>query len=149
ETRVPDEVPPLLPHPPALRAEIARDIETFCQNPNVGDLTLVGWSPWAEFAWSFAAERGAHGGFGPHETQGFLLLPANTPLREGTEHFVRPGALRTAALFHIGRCETPSCRTLSAPRTHLRLMTYNVHGCSGMDGRVSPRRVARVIRGQL
>jgi len=24
-------------------------------------------------------------------------------------------------------------------------MTYNVHGCSGMDGRVSPRRVARVI----
>ncbi|HYP15786.1 MAG TPA: endonuclease/exonuclease/phosphatase family protein, partial [Opitutus sp.] len=27
----------------------------------------------------------------------------------------------------------------------LRLMTYNVHGCGGMDGRVSPRRVARVI----
>jgi endonuclease/exonuclease/phosphatase family metal-dependent hydrolase len=34
-------------------------------------------------------------------------------------------------------------------RTELRLMTYNVHGCSGMDGRVSPRRVSRVIRGQL
>lgn len=28
-------------------------------------------------------------------------------------------------------------------------MTYNVHGCGGMDGRVSPRRVARVIRGHL
>jgi endonuclease/exonuclease/phosphatase family metal-dependent hydrolase len=28
-------------------------------------------------------------------------------------------------------------------------MTYNVHGCSGMDGRVSPRRVARVIRSEM
>ena len=28
-------------------------------------------------------------------------------------------------------------------------MTYNVHGCGGMDGRVSPRRVARVIRGLM
>jgi endonuclease/exonuclease/phosphatase family metal-dependent hydrolase len=149
ETRVPDEVPPLLPHPPALREEIARDLETFCQNPNAGDLTLVGWSPWSESAWSFAPERGAHGGFGPHETQGFLLMPINTPLPEGTEHFVRPGALRTAAMFHIGRCDTPSCRTMTAPRTHVRLMTYNVHGCSGMDGRVSPRRVARVVRGQM
>ena len=27
-------------------------------------------------------------------------------------------------------------------------MTYNVHGCSGMDGRVSPRRIARVITSQ-
>jgi len=38
---------------------------------------------------------------------------------------------------------------MDKPRPHLRLMTYNVHGCSGMDGRVSPRRVAMVIRGQL
>ena len=30
-------------------------------------------------------------------------------------------------------------------RPKLRIMTYNVHGCSGTDGRVSPRRVARVI----
>jgi endonuclease/exonuclease/phosphatase family metal-dependent hydrolase len=28
-------------------------------------------------------------------------------------------------------------------------MTYNTHGCGGMDGRVSPRRVARVVRGQM
>ena len=149
ETRVPDEVPPLLPHPVAMRETIARDLEYFCSTPNAGDLVLVGWSPWLDTPWSFAQERGAHGGFGPNETQGFVLLPANTPLPEGTEHFVRPGALRTAAMYHIGRCETPACRTMTAPRTELRLMTYNVHGCSGMDGRVSPRRVARVIRGQL
>lgn len=28
-------------------------------------------------------------------------------------------------------------------------MSYNVHGCAGMDGRTSPRRVARVIRGEM
>ncbi|MDO8540324.1 MAG: endonuclease/exonuclease/phosphatase family protein [Opitutaceae bacterium] len=149
ETRVPDEVAPLLPHPEPLRRQIARDLGLFCENPNAGDLVLVGWGPAEESAWSFAPERGAHGGFGPRETQGFVLLPANTPLPEGAGHFIRPTALRTAALYHIGRCETPDCRTIAEERTVVRLMTYNVHGCSGMDGRVSPRRVARVIRGEM
>jgi len=147
-TRVPDDVEPLLPHPEPLRAEIARDLVTFCEQPNSGDIVLLGWSPW-DLPVSFAEERGAHGGFGPHETQGFALLPAHTPLPEGADHFIRPSALRTAALYHIGRCATPACRTVGKPRPHLRLMTYNVHGCSGMDGRVSPRRVALVIRGQM
>ncbi|HUR59084.1 MAG TPA: endonuclease, partial [Opitutaceae bacterium] len=85
ETRVPEEVPPLLPHPPALRAQIARDLEHFIAHPNAGDLTLVGWSPWVDMPCSFAPERGAHGGFGPDETQGFALLPAHTALPGGTE----------------------------------------------------------------
>jgi endonuclease/exonuclease/phosphatase family metal-dependent hydrolase len=149
ETRVPDDVAPLLPHPEPLRRQIAEDLHYFCQTPNAGDLILVGWSPWIDVPLSFAPERGAHGGFGPNETQGFLLLPPNTPLPDGTGHFVRPSALRTAALYHIGRCESPACHTITSARTELRLMTYNVHGCDGMDGRVSPRRVARVIRGQM
>lgn len=148
ETRVPDEMPALLPHPEPLREVIARDLVTFCAHADIGDLVVLGWSPWAR-PQSFAPEYGAHGGFGPNETQGFALLPLHTPLPEGTEHFIRPGALRTAALYHIGRCDTPSCRTIASARTELRLMTYNVHGCGGMDGRVSPRRVARVIRGQM
>jgi endonuclease/exonuclease/phosphatase family metal-dependent hydrolase len=148
EARVPEEVPELLPHPEPLRRQIAADLVTFCEHPHRGDLVLLGWSPW-DVPWSFAAERGAHGGIGPHETQGFLLLPANTPLPDGCDDFVRPSALRTAALFHIGRCESPACRAILRERTELRLMTYNVHGCSGMDGRVSPRRVAHVIRGQM
>lgn len=148
KTRVPDEVPELLPHSEPLRREIAQDLKIFCEHEHRGDLILLGWSPW-DLPWSFAPERGAHGGFGPNETQGFVLLPPNTPLPEGAEHFVRPGALRTAALYHVGRCETPACRSMAPERTELRLMTYNVHGCSGMDGRVSPRRVARVIRGQM
>jgi endonuclease/exonuclease/phosphatase family metal-dependent hydrolase len=147
-TRVPEEVAEILPHPSPLREEIARDLRVFCERPHVGDLTLLGWSPW-DTPWSFAPERGAHGGFGPNEVQGFALLPAHTPLPEGTEYFLRPATLRLAALHHIGRGEMPAFPLFKPRRTELRLMTYNVHGCSGMDGRVSPRRVSRVIRGQL
>jgi endonuclease/exonuclease/phosphatase family metal-dependent hydrolase len=147
ETRIPDEVPGILPHPEPLRAEIAKDLLRFSENPNLGDLTLLGWSPW-EPALSFATERGAHGGFGPQETQGFVVMPAHTPLPAGTDDFIRPSALRIAARFHIGRGTLTGRRIRTPARTHLRLMTYNVHGCSGMDGRVSPRRVARVIREQ-
>lgn len=143
ETRVPDEVPPLLPHPPALRAEIARDIVTLCLSEHAGDLVLLGWSPWSPPA-TFAYERGAHAGFGPQETGAFALLPGRTRLPPGTEEFIRPGALRFAALHHLRRSPFPKSAVLrSEPR--LRLMTYNTHGCSGMDGRVSPRRIARVI----
>jgi hypothetical protein len=103
ETRVPDEVAAVLPHPPPLREQIARDLDHFLTTPDVGDLMLVGWSPWVDVPFSFAPERGAHGGFGPYETQGFALLPANTPLPEGTDHFIRPAALRKAAMYHLGR----------------------------------------------
>jgi endonuclease/exonuclease/phosphatase family metal-dependent hydrolase len=34
---------------------------------------------------------------------------------------------------------------MGAPRPNLRLATYNVHGCVGVDGRHDPARVARVI----
>lgn len=148
ETRVPDEVPPLLPHPAPLREEIARDLAYLCATPDAGDLMLVGWTPWSDIAWSFAPERGAHGGFGPHETQGFVILPALTLLPAGTDHFIRPEALRAAARHHIGRVDTLEPRTRVRPAVDLRLMTYNVHGCAGMDGRVSPRRIAQVIKAQ-
>ncbi|ACB74079.1 endonuclease/exonuclease/phosphatase family protein [Opitutus terrae] len=145
ETRVPGEVPALLPHPPTLREEIARDLVGFTAHPDAGDLILVGWSPW-DAPVSFAPERGAHGGFGPNETQGFALLPSTTELPAGTDDFIRPGALRTAALHYLGRHSLAARSQRLAPAANrLRLMTYNVHGCSGMDGRVSPRRVARVI----
>ncbi|PTX97915.1 endonuclease/exonuclease/phosphatase family protein [Opitutus sp. ER46] len=147
-TRIPDEVPPLLTtHPEPLRQEIARDLVTWLQHPHSGDLVLVGWSPWSG-AWTFAPENGSHAGFGPEETQGFALLPSGTRLPPGTEHFIRPSALRVAALHHLGRSPLTAWRPATRHGSHLRLMTYNTHGCSGMDGRVSPRRIARAIREQ-
>jgi endonuclease/exonuclease/phosphatase family metal-dependent hydrolase len=144
QLRVPEEVPAFLPHEESMRAEIARDLVTLVENENSGDLILFGWSRW-ERPWSFAPERGAHAGPGPEEMQGFVLLPARTRLPEGTDHFIRPAALRMAALAHLGRHEVLRGAMASAKTSKLRVMTYNVHGCSGMDGRVSPRRVARVI----
>jgi endonuclease/exonuclease/phosphatase family metal-dependent hydrolase len=149
EARIPEEIEALLTsHAPAVRAEIARDIILWLEHPHSGDLVLVGWSPWDD-PWTFAPESGAHGGFGPDETRGFALLPAYTRLPPGTEAFIRPGALRTAAMHHLGRGSIPAWQAYARPDRHLRLMTYNTHGCSGMDGRVSPRRIARAIREQM
>ena len=148
ETRLPEGMPPLLEtHAPAVREQIARDLVEFCRIPDAGDLVLVGWSPWTG-AWSFAPERGAHGGFGPDETRGFALLPVNTVLPNGTDAFIRPSALRAAARNYLGREALPKRQERAGEKGRLRLMTYNVHGCGGMDGRVSPRRVARVIAAQ-
>lgn len=143
ETKVPGGVPEVLPHPPALRAEIARDLVGFCTAPEAGDLILLGWSPW-EAPCSFNDERGAHGGFGPEETQGFALLPP-TRLPAHSASFIRPSALRAAARHLLRRERLPELEPARSRQFHARLMTYNVHGCSGMDGRVSPRRIARVI----
>ena len=145
-TPVPEGVPAhLFTHPEALRTEIARDLVTFCENENAGDLILLGWTG-DDRPWSFASERGAHAGLGPEEVQGFLLVPPATRLPPGSAHFVRPAGLRAAALDLLGRSALEDASFSAAGgRAHARVMTYNTHNCGGMDGRVSPRRVARVI----
>lgn len=146
ETRVPEDVPALLgkSHDPAIARQIAEDLAEFAAIRDAGDLIMLGWSPW-DGAWSFAPERGAHGGLGPDETRGFALLPVRTELPAGTAEFIRPLALRAAARHYLGRAPLEPRTGATAETGRLRLMTYNVHGCGGMDGRVSPRRVASVI----
>lgn len=144
ESRVPADVPALLDsHPEALRRAIAEDLVAFCENPNAGDIVLLGWGKAG--AWTFAPERGAHAGPGIDETQGFFLVPPATRLPAGVEDFVRPSQLRAAALALLGRgtLEAGIPGVPSGPP--LRVMTYNTHSCDGMDGRVSPGRIARVI----
>ena len=148
ETAVPEDAHQLLSgHPEPLRAKIALDLVTFCENANAGDLILLGWG--ANGAWTFAAERGAHAGPGLDETQGFLLVPPGTRLPAHSTDFVRPADVRAAGRALLGREPLVSTRHAGArTETHLRVMTYNTHGCSGMDGRISPQRIARVIRQQ-
>ncbi|HEY0946237.1 MAG TPA: endonuclease/exonuclease/phosphatase family protein [Opitutaceae bacterium] len=146
ETAVPEGVPAILPHPEPWRGAIAEDLARLVSHPDAGDLVALGWVPW-EAPCSFACERGGHGGPGPEETHGFALLPPRTRLPEGTQHFIRPDALRAAARHHLGREALPALTPhfTTGDVTTLRVMTYNTHGCGGMDGRISPRRIARVI----
>jgi endonuclease/exonuclease/phosphatase family metal-dependent hydrolase len=148
QTLVPDALPERLQsHPPPLRPEVAQDIVRLCENENCGDLVLLGWN-WDGTSWSFAPERGAHAGPGPDETQGFLIVPPGTKLPPDAANFVRPTALRDAALAVIGRKQLETTEIAEPYPSRLRVMSYNVHSCIGMDGRVSPRRIARVIAEQ-
>jgi endonuclease/exonuclease/phosphatase family metal-dependent hydrolase len=139
--------PDFLKGPEWLRSELAVDLARLCRHEFSGDLVLLGLVRGRKPV-SFVNERGAHGGVGPEETRGFALLPAKTRLPEHVEDVLRPADLREAALHFLKRGAGIPARTLAKPHPSarpLRVMTYNIHGCLGMDGRISPRRVARVI----
>lgn len=61
------------------------------------------------------------------------------------------GGYSPAVLLDLARQQVRSRQVIErvepqpAEPGRLRVMTYNVHGCVGMDGRLSPERVARVI----
>ncbi|NHA15408.1 endonuclease/exonuclease/phosphatase family protein [Thioalkalivibrio sp. XN279] len=129
------------------------DLVALCEHADAGDLVLLGWRAGVRPI-TFAEENGAHAGAHPDETRGFALLPGDAPLADeagraaGQPGFLRPGDLRTAALRELGRADQ---RVRSIPRRApaaagtLRVMTYNVHSCVGMDGKLDPERIARVI----
>lgn len=126
--------------------EAARDLVDLCHHPDAGDLVLCGWSP-GNRPVSFPVENGGHGGPGPEETGAFALLPHDAPLRTKAP-IARPIDLRRAALSHLGRLKAPPMPRAATPasqRERLRIMTYNVHSCIGMDGKMAPERIARVI----
>jgi endonuclease/exonuclease/phosphatase family metal-dependent hydrolase len=145
EVKLPEDGPAFLPHPAALRETLSHDLVTWCEHPNSGDLILLGWHP-DEQPMTFPHERGSHGGPGREETQGFTLLPPNTRIPEEAAEFLRPATLRASALHALGREKLPARKGSATSVRRLRVMTYNVRSCMGMDGKVSPARIARVIR---
>ena len=132
---------------PALRREMADDLVLLARNENAGDLVLLGHNGQGECR-TFAAERGSHGGLGPQESRGFLLTPPATRLPSGSREFVRPSGLRAAVRHVLGRQVLDGPAETETPPGHLKVMSYNVHSCGGMDGRISPRRIARIIAQQ-
>ncbi len=119
------------------------DIRAAFANPDTGDFMLLGWAP-GERPVSFAIENGSHGGPGPNETRGFVLLPR--PEESGAV-YVRPMHLRHIVMDILGRhpaaVRKPGCRICSA--NTVRVLTYNIHSCIGMNRQVFPKRIARVI----
>ncbi len=127
--------------------EVTRDLIELCQHPDAGDFIICGWRTDGT-PYSFPIENGAHGGPGSEETKAFALLPGDTSLPERNCYYLRPMDVRRAAFHLLGRSEikisTEPYRKATDPRT-LRIMTYNIHSCIGMDGKISPERIARVI----
>jgi endonuclease/exonuclease/phosphatase family metal-dependent hydrolase len=121
--------------------DVAADMVNLCHHRDAGDLAICGWQRQGR-AVTFPVENGAHGGPGIEETRAFALLPDHAALPIRNKAYLRPRDLREAALTHLGR-SGPSSRGKVSGK--LRVMTYNVHSCIGMDGRLSPERIARVI----
>ncbi len=126
--------------------EIGEDLVRLAHHENAGDLILSGWHS-GEQAISFPVESGAHAGPGYCETHGFCCAPAVISFaRSGEKAFLRPSVLRTAALRFLERLpQEPAIRKKRPASPRLRVMSYNTHSCIGIDGTVSPQRVAQVI----
>jgi endonuclease/exonuclease/phosphatase family metal-dependent hydrolase len=124
------------------------ELVTLCEHPDAGELVALGWREGAS-PLTFAEENGAHAGAAPDETNGFALLPRDAPLPGSDHGYLRPLDLREATLRHLGRADHEprrhAARHGAAATRVLRIMTYNVHSCVGMDGKLDPERIARVI----
>jgi endonuclease/exonuclease/phosphatase family metal-dependent hydrolase len=126
--------------------EATRELIMLCHHPDAGDFIISGWRAGATPC-SFVTENGGHGGAGPEETSAFALLPGDVPLPEAGNASLRATDLRHAALHFLGRAErkAPGLQQRAVTGGALRVMTYNVHSCIGMDGKLAPERIARVI----
>jgi endonuclease/exonuclease/phosphatase family metal-dependent hydrolase len=129
--------------------QVTEDIIRLCQHPEAGDLMISGWSVDKPYI-TFAQENGSHGGPGPEETHAFALLPSDTALPEHDSACLRPLDLYYSAGHKLGRQRLPIQRNMLKQKDNtatksIRILTYNVHSCIGMDGKLSPQRIARVI----
>lgn len=123
--------------------ELSDDLLELLRHPDSGQLIIGGWSRDLKPV-SFVGEFGAHGGVGPLETHAFALLP-NYVTDDETMQVLRPSDLRKLALSHLERVPIKRDAPLVRIHTRFRLVTYNVHSCMGMDNRLSPGRIARVL----
>lgn len=129
---------------------VCNDVIAITKHPFAGDITMLGWGN-DMHALSFRVENGAHGGAGCHETHAFALLPGDTMLPDRNRPYLRFMDLHLAAKKVLGRrvddyaTAVINTSSIEKPKDSLRVMTYNVHSCIGMDGQILPKRIARVI----
>ncbi len=122
---------------------LAEDVIRLCRHADAGDFIISGWRLQG-LPITFAHEHGAHGGVGQEETHAFTLLPSNL-FANFPRPFLRPLNLREEILSIIKHSSAPPPPLHDIKKFGLIMMTYNVHGCRGMDGKTSTLRIARVI----
>lgn len=126
--------------------QAAEDLARVCRHPNAGDFVISGWRPDRQ-PLTFATENGAHGGPGVEEIRGFVALPG---FMDTGETHLRPLDLREKVIgyFRTGRFRIPAAapkKPTTVEGTRIRVMTYNIHSCICMDGKIDPDRAARAI----
>jgi endonuclease/exonuclease/phosphatase family metal-dependent hydrolase len=128
--------------------EITQDIIAVCAHKYAGDFTILGWHKNKQYI-TFRIENGSHAGPGPNETHAFAMLPKDSYIGDQEHPYLRPQHIRDAAINILDRRFSNKNHAISksSPKNKLslRIMTYNIHSCIGMDGKVSPERIARVI----
>ncbi|MEN6627495.1 MAG: endonuclease/exonuclease/phosphatase family protein [Candidatus Sumerlaeia bacterium] len=144
--RLPEQAAEVLGENHPYLAEAARDLVSLCNHPNAGDFVISGWRVHRR-PMSFPIENGAHAGPGSRETDAFAIVPGDAPIPDRKKAYLRPADLRQMVLNRLGRAQMkprpPATRT--RPAGTLRVMTYNIHSCIGMDGKIAPERAARII----
>lgn len=145
--RLPEEASAILGNDHPFLQETAVDLAALCHHPSAGPIIISGELA-GQRLMTFASENGCHAGYGPEETHGFALLPQDAPLRLQGRAYLRPTDIREAALRHLDRTEGLESNVPVSVVNTLRVLTYNVHGCVGLDGKNSPDRIARVIARQ-
>ena len=72
-------------------------------------------------------------------------LPCDVPINVRAGKYIRAEDMHDAAREFLHRPQTVRSTPPVRAGRSFRVMTYNVHACVGMDGKLSPRRIARVI----
>ena len=98
--------------------DVTRDMIDLCHHPHSGAFILGGWSLEGP-ALTFALENGSHCGPGIEETRAFVFVPADAPVPEKEQGYLRPLDLRLAALRQMGRTcvidsQTGNCQASEA-----------------------------------
>jgi endonuclease/exonuclease/phosphatase family metal-dependent hydrolase len=142
--------------------EVTADLLRLCEHPDAGDLIISGWSC-ETTPMTFVHENGAHGSVGDEEMRGFALVPHGLHIKHrrasNGEAFVRGVDLYRAAWRYVhpgrklrhGPSQVHDVHVAQNGDGHaagrpLRVMTYNIHSCIGIDGKVRPERIISVIK---
>ena len=155
EFRLPEDAPLVLGDRHPYLKELTQDLLDLCHHENAGDFTIYGWIS-GEKPLSFPLESGAHAGCALEETDPFALLPSDIKARPKARDFLKTHDLRECAMRFLKKKDAGAFLSPVSPASRqaqpttpvsrpVRVMTYNVHSCIGLDGRLSPERIARVI----
>ncbi len=127
--------------------EVVRDLVELCHHPDSGELMIFGWRKGPK-SLTFYASQGSHAGPGPEETSGFALLPMGAlpqSFKTICTQDLRDAAFRAQGIGNENAGALSENAVPPAGPPALRIMTYNVHGCMGRDGKISPNRIAGII----